>query len=148
VSEHTAASTEIRKRIRDAVAHLEHVLPGQAPIKDFVHHNTLHGLQQLPFSEAIAEARRVTGNRGYLPPQRFRELLAEGRITEEDLTVVLDQDPELQADELLIELEDRPLERRDIYFGALAHPLFVRPALERIFDHRREAIGRRFRPAE
>jgi len=31
--------------------------------------------------------------------------------------------------------------------GALAHPIVVRPALERIFDHRRTAIGRVLRPS-
>ncbi|MCG6862216.1 MAG: DUF2309 domain-containing protein [Chromatiaceae bacterium] len=123
MSERDAASTDIRKQIRDAVTHLEHVLPGQAPIKDFVHHNTLHGFQHLPFHEAIAEARRLTGNRGYLPQERFRELLAEGRITSDDLRAVLDQDTVLQADEPISALGERTLKRYDIYLGALAHPL-------------------------
>lgn len=113
----------MRQQIREAVAHLQHVLPGQAPIKDFVHHNTLHGFQHLPFQQAIAQARHITGNRGYYPPERFRELLGEGRITREDLNAVLDRDRDLEANEPLPDSTARPLNRRDIYLGALAHPL-------------------------
>lgn len=105
------------------MARLERVLPGQAPIKDFVHHNTLHGFQHLPFGEAIARARRITGKRGFYPPERFRELLKAGRITREDLTAVLDRDPDLDADAPLTDRAEGSLKRRDIYLGALAHPL-------------------------
>lgn len=123
MNDHSAGTADIRQQIRDAVGHLAHVLPGQAPIRDFVHHNTLHGFQHLPFAEALAEARRVTGNRGYLPPERLRALFAEGRISRDDLAAVLDEDADLAAGEPLADAGRVPLRRRDIYLAILLHPL-------------------------
>jgi len=118
-----AQANDIRTRIREAIHHFEHVLPGQAPIKDFVHHNTLHGFQHLKFQEALAEAKRITGANGYLPPETFRQYLRQGRITREDLTAVLDQDEGLHTQEVLFQGPDGPITRGDIYLAGLIHPL-------------------------
>lgn len=91
MSHHAAEPTTLRERLAAWVAHLEHVLPAQAPIRNFVHHNTLHGLQHLPFPEALAEAQRMSGARPWLEESRCRELLAEGRIARADLEAVLDE---------------------------------------------------------
>jgi hypothetical protein len=72
---------DIRQHLSEAVAHFEHVLPGQAPIKDFVHHNTLHGYQHLEFSQALKAAYETSGNYGYLSADQFREFHASGRVS-------------------------------------------------------------------
>jgi len=125
----TGDSADIRAQIRAAVHHLEHVLPGQAPIKDFVHHNTLHGFEHLPFPQALKEARQLTGTYGYLPAERFRTLFRQGRITREDLIRVLDGEEGLGSGEVLFETRDGPVTRRDISLLALIHaPKPLRPS--------------------
>jgi len=112
-------SQDVRSRLRDWVHHLEHVLPGQAPIRDFVHHNTLHGFQHLPFPEALAQARKLNGAYGYLPAERFREIHRAGRITDEDLGEALSTVPGMRPDELLAALPGRTLRRREVQLAAL-----------------------------
>ncbi|MFC5300021.1 DUF2309 domain-containing protein [Azospira restricta] len=75
----------LRERLAGWIEHLEHVLPAQAPIRNFVHHNTLHGLQHLPFPEALAEAARLTGARPWAEAAQCRAWLAAGRIAPADL---------------------------------------------------------------
>ena len=48
------------------IDHIGHLLPAQGPIGVFVHHNTLHAFQHLPFHEAVVEAQRRLEVRGYL----------------------------------------------------------------------------------
>lgn len=116
-------TNDIRETLQAAIAHLEHVLPGQAPIKNFVHHNTLHSYQHLHFTEALSTARQITGNFGYLPVTKFRALYKEGRISRDDLCTVINKDISLSADELIYENSDIKIRQRDVYLAALCHPI-------------------------
>ena len=87
-AEPRVAIEDRRTRLRSALAHAVHVLPTQGPIGVFVHHNTLHGFQHLPFHQAVAEASARFEAEPYLSEARFRAAFEAGRITEEDLAAV------------------------------------------------------------
>ncbi len=62
----------------------------QGPIGVFVHHNTLHSFEHLPFEQAVIEASQLFGAEPYLPEAAYREALATGRIELQDIDAVLD----------------------------------------------------------
>ncbi|HXW08192.1 MAG TPA: DUF2309 domain-containing protein [Vicinamibacterales bacterium] len=76
-------------RILDRVAHL---LPAQGPISIFIHHNTLHAFEHLPFEEAVEEAAIRLGREPYLDESRYRDKLASGRIRPRDVEALLAED--------------------------------------------------------
>ncbi len=64
---------------------LKHYLPTQSPLKDFIHHNSLHAFQHLKFYEAIFKASKIFGFQATTPMKDFRQMYANGRITEKAL---------------------------------------------------------------
>jgi len=85
------AHTEPLRNVGEMLAHLRHYLPSQGPIKDFIHHNTLHMFQEqgMTFHEAIRSASELYGAVEYLPLSTYRAMYAEGKISEAALTQVL-----------------------------------------------------------
>lgn len=80
---------------------LKHFLPAQAPLMDFVHHNTLHAFQNLPFHEALEKANTQLGYQVYFPLETFRELYAQGRISIQQLDRIIEQKGTISRDQLL-----------------------------------------------
>src|SRR5262249_38913173 len=78
--------------LRHAIEHAAHLLPAQGPITVFIHHNTLHAFEDLPFFEAVERGARVFGCQPYLSEERFRDALHKGRIRFSDLRTVLRDD--------------------------------------------------------
>src|SRR5262249_34126749 len=105
------------------IEHPAHYLPSQGPIRVFIHHNTLHALQHLPFHEAVKRGGALYGCNPYLPEDRYRAKLARGRILFEDLAAVLLEDLGDDGDRLLGFLGTR----YHLRLAMLQHPLRLGP---------------------
>jgi uncharacterized protein YbcC (UPF0753/DUF2309 family) len=73
-------------RVIDRLAHL---LPAQGPISIFIHHNTLHAFEHLPFEDAVERAAEELGCEPFLAESRYRDKLASGRIRAADVEALL-----------------------------------------------------------
>ena len=68
---------------------LKHYLPTQTPLKDFIHHNTLHAFQDMKFYDAIFKASEIFGFEVTFPVDDYRELYRNGRIGESILDKII-----------------------------------------------------------
>jgi len=66
----------------------------QGPIGVFVHHNTLHAFEDLPFEQAVIQAWQFFGAEPYRSEADYRTELARGRIHSEDIDTVLESEPD------------------------------------------------------
>ncbi len=75
--------------LSQVIDHLAHLLPAQGPISIFIHHNTLHAFEHLPFEDAVERAAEQFGSEPFLAEPRYREKLASGRIRAKDVLALL-----------------------------------------------------------
>ncbi|CUU58913.1 hypothetical protein Ga0074812_12341 [Parafrankia irregularis] len=85
---HVEDQTELIVHIVEEVAEL---LPPQAPLGYFSHHNPLHALEELPFPQAVERAGALLGTAAFQTERAFSDHLSSGRILTRDLVAVLDQ---------------------------------------------------------
>jgi len=78
-----------RERLAEAIAHAAHLLPMQRPITVFVHHNTLHAFENLPFHRGVTEAAELFGCQPYLAEEQYRQFYVDGRIRHVDIAAAL-----------------------------------------------------------
>jgi len=59
------------------------------PMRTFIHHNILHGMEYLDFEEAVLEGQRFLGGKPYLSNQGFRAYFQAGRISPDHIEAAL-----------------------------------------------------------
>lgn len=84
--------------LHHALEHATHYLPAQGPIGVFVHHNTLHAFQHMPFEKAVVKAAEIFDAEPYLSEQTYQEHRQNGRILDQDIDAVLSR----EADAVLL----------------------------------------------
>ena len=111
--------------LRDAIEEAAHLLPAQGPITVFIHHNTLHAFEDLPFTEAVEKAANKFGCQPYLGEDRYREELAGGRIRVADLQAVVQEELGARAGESILRCT-----RLELRMAMLQYPLRFGPTEE------------------
>lgn len=88
---------------------LKHFLPAQAPLKDFIHHNTLHAFQNLKFEKAIRKASDIFGYKVSLSLEEYRALFDKKKIEE---SVLIQKIIDRQGSENLAEWKENLLSKK------------------------------------
>ena len=111
---------------------LAHLLPAQGPISIFIHHNTLHAFEHLPFEAAVEQAANRLGREPFLAESRYRDKLASGRIRAKDVERLLVE----QLGEGAAENVAGVASRRDLWSAVVLHgiPEAAGPELSWILD--------------
>lgn len=112
------------ERLQAAIERAAELLPLQGPIHTFIHHNTLHALQGLPFHDAIAEASARLDTFGYLPEETYRDCHGSGRITATDLEAsyrrwLQERGADAATPESVVLADGQRLHRADVHLALL-----------------------------
>lgn len=128
--------------LSETIEHASHLLPAQGPITVFIHHNTLHAFEELPFSEAVKEAAHVFGCHPYLSEDQYRDALRRGRIRFAHLEQVLQRDLGPRAAEPIPCFGTR----FDLQLAMLLDPVRTGPSAELVWHVAEADALRRVRP--
>ena len=113
-----------RMELRALILLASEIISYYWPMRTFVHHNPLHGLEGLPFEEAVGQAQRLLGGNGYLPNETFRAYFRSGRILPQHLDAALKP----HAGDERISLGAAPVSRLDALRVHLTQGISAPPA--------------------
>lgn len=100
-SVHEAQAGADATPLERALSRAHGILPDQGPIGVFVHHNTLHAFQHLPFHEGVQAGAALLAARPYLDIHEFRAAWRCGRIEEQDADAAIRRTLGSRADDVL-----------------------------------------------
>jgi uncharacterized protein YbcC (UPF0753/DUF2309 family) len=129
---HDSQRTELRALVRLA----SEIVAPYWPMRTFVHHNPLHGLEEVHFEEAVRRAHHILGGTGYLPNDLFRDYLRSGRILSQHLDAALKPlSPDAQ-----VQLGNQKVTHFDVLRAHMLHGISAPPddVLDAMIERRRD----------
>ena len=83
-------SLGMKAQIRSMVFIAGEPIPFFWPMRAFIHHNPLHGLERMPFAEAVAEGQQLFHGAGFLPRTTYQHYYKQNKIDVQSLSVGID----------------------------------------------------------
>jgi uncharacterized protein YbcC (UPF0753/DUF2309 family) len=77
-------------KIRSMIYVAGEPIPFFWPMRSFIHHNPLHGFEQLPFEAAVEQGQRLFHGRGYLSREVYQGYLSQGKVDRAKLTSLVE----------------------------------------------------------
>ena len=74
-----------REHLRQKIVEASEPIAPFWPMRTMVAQNPIHGLEYLPFDQAVRKGKRLLGGNGYLSNEEYRQFYRDGRITSESL---------------------------------------------------------------
>ena len=130
--QHTELSTAERDKIRQVVQEASEPIAPFWPMRTMIAQNPIHGLEYLPFDQAVRIGKDLLGGDGYLPNETYRQLYQEGRMTLEGIKRALVRVGPRPNSQDSIKVGTRILSARDIWQW---HLVFGFEALEPVLLH-------------
>lgn len=108
-----------RMELRGLIRLSSEVIAQYWPMRTFVHHNPLHSLEYLPFTETVKRGHRLLGGNGYLSGDTYRGYVRSGRIRLAHLDAALKP----LARDQQVTLGGRRVSHGDVLRACLTHGL-------------------------
>ena len=123
-------SDEERAPLRDIIAQASEPIAPFWPMRTMVAQNPIHGLEYLPFDQAVRKGKHLLGGNGYLSNEEYRQFYREGRITVESLNQAFVRVGPRQEKQDFIQVGNRQITAHDVrHLHLIFGFLEIEPAL-------------------
>ena len=108
-------SQEARDQVRLTVLNASEPIAPFWPMRTMVAQNPIHGLEYLPFDEAVRKGKDLLGGNGYLANEEYRQFYRNGRITKESFKRAFSRVGPSLDEQVSIEVGSRKVTPEDVW---------------------------------
>ena len=108
-------SPENRDQVRQIVLNASEPIAPFWPMRTMVAQNPIHGLEYLPFDQAVRKGKDLLGGNGYLANEEYRQFYRNGRITKESFKHAFSRVGPRPEEQVPIEVGSRKITPKDIW---------------------------------
>ncbi|HIO77225.1 TPA: DUF2309 family protein, partial [Candidatus Poribacteria bacterium] len=108
-------SSEDRDRVRQIVLNASEPIAPFWPMRTMVAQNPIHGLEYLPFDQAVRKGKALFGGNGYLANEEYRQFYRNGRITKESFKRAFSRVGPRSDGQVFIEVGSQKVTPKDVW---------------------------------
>jgi len=108
-------SPEDRDQVRQIVLNASEPIAPFWPMRTMVAQNPIHGLEYLPFDQAVRKGKDLLGGNGYLANEEYRQFYRNGRITKESFKRAFSRVGPRPEEQFPIEVGSRKITPKDVW---------------------------------